>query len=243
MKSLDAGYTAVVIGASGGIGRAMTEQLAASETIGEVYALSRSGNGPPGPRIRAGRIDAEDEASIKSAADSITGEIDLLIIAIGILSDDGELRPEKSWRQLDADAMARVYRTNTIAPALCLKHFLPKLPRTRRGIAAALSARVGSISDNRLGGWHSYRASKAALNMIIKNASIELRVRYKQAVCVGLHPGTVDTALSAPFQSGVPEGKLFTPDYSASRLVGVLDGLKPDASGFVFDYTGEQLPA
>jgi len=243
LKSLDAGYRAVVVGASGGIGRAIVERLAADDAIGQVHALSRSSSAPTGRLIVAGHIDAEDERSIEAAAATITGEIDLLFIALGILSDGATLRPEKSWRQLDAQAMARVYRINAIAPALCLKHFLPKLPRARRGLAAALSARVGSIADNRLGGWHSYRASKAALNMLIKNAAIELRIRHKQAVCVGLHPGTVDTALSAPFQAGVPADKLFTPSHSADRLLDVLDDLGPEDSGFVFDYAGQRLPA
>ena len=122
------------------------------------------------------------------------------------------------------------------------KHFLPLMPRDRRAVFAALSARVGSIGDNRLGGWHSYRASKAALNMILKNLSIELARTHPQAVVAGLHPGTVDTALSVPFQKGVAADKLFTADYSASRLLAVLDGLTPADSGGVFAWDGARIP-
>lgn len=128
-------------------------------------------------------------------------------------------------------------------PALVAKHFLPLLARDRKSVFAALSARVGSISDNQLGGWHAYRASKAALNMLLRTFAIELARRNPRAVCVGLHPGTVDTGLSAPFQANVPEGKLFTPDFAAARLLEVVDRLKPDDSGHVFAWDGQLIPA
>ncbi|NCQ64500.1 MAG: SDR family oxidoreductase, partial [Alphaproteobacteria bacterium] len=126
-------------------------------------------------------------------------------------------------------------------PALIAKHFLPLLPRDRRSVFAALSARVGSISDNGIGGWHSYRASKAALNMLVRNYAIELGRTHKHAVCVALHPGTVDTALSQPFQSNLPEGQLTAPAEAAGNLLRVIDGLTPEDSGHLFDWAGERV--
>ena len=143
---------------------------------------------------------------------------------------------------MTADHLLRDYRINTVGPALVAKHFLPLLPRDRRAVFAALSARVGSISDNRLGGWHSYRASKAGLNMILRNLAVELARSHPQAVVAGLHPGTVATDLSAPFQKGVRPEKLFTPAYSAERLLAVLDGLTPADSGGVFAWDGARIP-
>ena len=163
-------------------------------------------------------------------------------MASGILHDDEALRPEKTWRALDGAALERVYRINAVGPALVAKHFLPLLARDRKSVFAALSARVGSISDNHLGGWHAYRASKAALNMLLRTFAIELARRNPRAICVGLHPGTVDTGLSAPFQANVPEGKLFTPDFAAARLLEVVDRLKPDDSGKVFAWDGQLIP-
>jgi NAD(P)-dependent dehydrogenase (short-subunit alcohol dehydrogenase family) len=130
---------------------------------------------------------------------------------------------------------------NTIGPAMCAKYFLPLLRRDEKAVFAALSARVGSISDNRMGGWYAYRASKAALNMILKTLSIEYGRRFKQAVIAGLHPGTVDTNLSKPFQSNVQPGKLFTPELAAKQLVDVIDGLTPEDSGYLFDWAGKRV--
>ncbi len=138
--------------------------------------------------------------------------------------------------------MIRAFEINTIGPALIAKHVLPWLPRDRRAVFAALSARVGSIGDNRLGGWYSYRASKAALNQIIRTLSIELAAKHPLAICVGLHPGTVDTALSKPFQTGVPESKLTGPAIAAAHLLYVISRLTPQDSGKVFDWRGEAVP-
>jgi NAD(P)-dependent dehydrogenase (short-subunit alcohol dehydrogenase family) len=139
--------------------------------------------------------------------------------------------------------MERSYRINAIGPALVARHFLPLLAADRKSAFAALSARVGSIGDNGLGGWHAYRASKAALNMLLKTLAIELARRNPGALCVGLHPGTVDTGLSRPFQRGVPEGKLFTPRQSARLLLNVLDGLSTEHTGQVFAWDGQRIPA
>ena len=139
--------------------------------------------------------------------------------------------------------MARAYQINAIGPALVAKHFLPLLATDRKAVFAALSARVGSIGNNRLGGWYAYRASKAALNMILKTLSIELARRNPSAICVGLHPGTVDTRLSGPFQRGVPGDKLFSPHRSAPCLLKVINALSPGQSGRVLAWDGKPIAA
>lgn len=223
---------AVVIGASGGIGSAMVKALKASDHYAAVHALSRSGTG----------LDLTDEASVAEAARVLAEgpSPSLIFVATGVLHHGQE--PERTYKAMTAEHLLRDYQVNTVGPAMVARHFLPLLPRDRRAIFAALSARVGSIGDNRLGGWHSYRASKAALNMILKNLAIELARTHPQAVVAGLHPGTVDTALSVPFQKGVAADKLFTADYSAGRMLAVLDGLTPADSGGVFAWDGARIP-
>jgi NAD(P)-dependent dehydrogenase (short-subunit alcohol dehydrogenase family) len=190
-------------------------------------------------------LDLEDEASIARAAAMVeqeAGALHLVVVASGLLHAGDDLQPEKTWRSLDAGALQQAFAVNAIGPALVAKHFLPLLARERKSAFAALSARVGSIEDNHLGGWYAYRASKAALNMLIRSLAVELARRNDRAVCVGLHPGTVDTALSRPFQSNVPEGGLFTPAQAAGRLLRVLDGLSPAESGGVFAWDGQRIP-
>ena len=165
------------------------------------------------------------------------------MVTTGVLHLGADIQPEKSLRDLSADKFHAIFAANTIFPALAAKHFLPLLHRDKRSVFAALSARVGSISDNRLGGWYAYRASKAALNMIIKNAAIEIERRHKQAIVVGLHPGTVDSDLSKPFQSNVQQNKLFTPAFSAASLLDVVDRLTLDDSGKCFAWNGQEIPA
>jgi NAD(P)-dependent dehydrogenase (short-subunit alcohol dehydrogenase family) len=221
---------AVVIGASGGIGAAVADRLEADARFAVVHRLSRSATG----------FDLEDETSIAGAATRVAAgpTPTLVFVATGVLHH-GQA-PERSYRAMTAEHLVRDYRVNTVGPALVAKHFLPLLPRDRRAVFAALSARVGSIGDNRLGGWHSYRASKAALNMILRNLAIELGRTHPQAVIAGLHPGTVDTALSSPFQKGVPE--LFAPARSAEAMLAVLDGLMHEDSGGVFAWDGVRVP-
>ena len=186
--------------------------------------------------------DLTDEAGIATAAQAIIGEVELVIVATGVLHDDAHaVRPERSYRALDGAAMARVLAINTIGPALIAKHFLSLLPRGRRAVFAALSARVGSIGDNRQGGWHAYRASKAALNMLIANFAIELARTHPQAVVAGLHPGTVDTGLSLPFQRGVAPERLFSAPVAAGHLLAVIDGLVPADSGGLFAWDGARI--
>jgi NAD(P)-dependent dehydrogenase (short-subunit alcohol dehydrogenase family) len=235
---------ACVFGGSGGIGAALIERLADNPDYGIVYAGSRGGIATRREGVSSFDCDLTNEASIMLAAEAIIleGPLDLVIVATGILHRDGHIGPEKSSRSLDAKILAEVFAINAIGPAMIAKHFLPLMNRDRPAIFAALSAKVGSITDNHLGGWHSYRASKAALNMLIQNFAIELRQRNPQAIAVTLHPGTVDSSLSKPFQRNVPEGKLFTPAQSASYLLTVLDGLTPQDSGGLFAWDGTRIP-
>lgn len=227
------GGIAIVVGSSGGIGSALHERLSAQSRFGAVLGLGRR-SAPP--------LDLTDEESIAGAARHVAGlgrDVRLIIDASGLLHDDG-LSPEKSWRDLDAAQMAKAFAVNAIGPALLMKHFLPLLPRQGRSVFATLSARVGSIGDNRLGGWYSYRASKAALNQFVRTAAIELGRRQPAALCVALHPGTVATPLSSPFvKAGLD---VQTPDQAAGRLLDVIDRLPPGSSGSFFDYRGDPVP-
>ena len=228
---------AAVFGASGAIGAALLERLQRDPRYGDVTALSRRGEGHL-------HFDLADEASIAAAAAALAegGPLDLVFVATGVLQEPGKPGPEKALRALDPSALAHQFAVNAIGPALIAKHLFPLLPRDRRAVFAALSARVGSIGDNALGGWHGYRAAKAALNMLLRNAALELKRSHPLAVVAALHPGTVDSALSRPFQRGLRPGQLTTPELAADRLLAVLDGLTPDDSGFLYDYTGTRLP-
>lgn len=232
---------AAIFGASGGIGAALV--LALAERGCAVWAGSRSGAVPVHPLVTPFAFDLEDERSIAGAAAGMAADLpDLVIAASGVLTLPDGAGPERSLRAMDGAAMARMFALNTIGPAMIAKAMLPLMPRGRRSVFAALSARVGSIGDNRLGGWHSYRASKAALNMLLKNFALEMARTHPQAVIAGLHPGTVETGLSAPFRKNLPDGQLTTPAESAAHLLAVLDGLTPDDSGGVFDWRGVRIP-
>ncbi len=186
-------------------------------------------------------IDLLDEASLERAAEWAAGhgELRLVIDATGFLHDEQQ-GPEKSLRQLDATRLAHAFALNAIGPALIMKHVLPRLPKGGRAVFATLSARVGSIGDNRLGGWYGYRASKAALNQLVRTAAVELARRCPQAVCVALHPGTVATGLSAPFVGA--RATVVTPAVAAGHLLSVIEGLGAADSGGFFDWRGEAVP-
>lgn len=231
----------VVAGASGGIGSALCEQIARRYPEASIVRLVRD---PAGlKRLSAGtldiRFDIGDEESISRAVAQIPPEraVDWVLVATGWLHDGGR-GPEKTYKNIDADRLAHAYRINAIGPALLLKHLIPRLNPACTCRLGVLSARVGSISDNRLGGWHSYRASKAALNMLLRNFAIELGRGNSRHVVVGLQPGTTDTALSAPFQRNVPDGQLQTPEYTARQLLEVMQRLRPEDSGGLFDFLG-----
>lgn len=229
--SLSMGYRALVIGASGSIGGAFAAHVQADPRCGELLTLSRSQD--PG-------FDLCDEASIAAAAArlSAAGALDLIIDATGALTIDG-VGPEKRLASLDPQALMRVLQVNAIGPALLMKHFFPLLPRDRRSIFATLSARVGSIADNHKGGWWSYRAAKAALNQLLQTSAIEASRSRPQAVFAALQPGTVRSALSAPFAAG---HDVIEPAESAARLLQVLDTLQPNGRAHFVDHRGDAIP-
>lgn len=231
MQSLPAGYRALVLGASGAIGSALAAQLRGDPYCAKVLALGRSSTPA---------VDFDALASIAEAAHSLRtqGPWNLVLVATGMLQGPTG-KPEKRLADLNAEHMAASFAVNAIGPALALTHFVPQLARGERSVLAVLSAKVGSIGDNRLGGWYSYRASKAALNMVVKTAAIELARTHPQSVVAALHPGTVDSALSAPFrgaQIGRPAGD------AARDLLAVLDALQPEDSGGFWAYDGQRLP-
>jgi NAD(P)-dependent dehydrogenase (short-subunit alcohol dehydrogenase family) len=231
MQSLPEGYRAVVIGASGGIGGAFLAALEADPRCAVVLGLHRASEPA---------LELADEQTIAAAAAHVRdrfGVVDCVLDATGVLTVD-DVPPEKTIARLDPAVMQQAFAVNATGPALLLKHFVPLLPRHGKAIFATLSARVGSVSDNRRGGWISYRASKAALNQVVRTAAIEIGFRHPDAVVVGLQPGTVATRLSAPFASG--DGVL-EPAESARRLLAVLDCLDATASGCLLDHAGEVI--
>lgn len=228
---------ALVIGSSGGLGAALLGGLQQRGGHSLVRGVSRT-SAPP--------LDLADEASIAAAA-ADTAEhcaaagapLRLLLVASGFLHQGGQ-GPERSWSQLDAAYLRRVFEVNAIGPALLVKHFFPLLAREGTAAAAFISARVGSIGDNALGGWYGYRASKAALNQLVRTASIELTRRNRQSVCVALHPGTVATALSQPFaKTGL---QVRPPEVAAGELLDVIAALTPAQTGGFLDYRGAPIP-
>lgn len=223
--------SAVVIGASGGIGAALVRALADEDVPVRGFARSFTG---------ADRIDLLDEATIAAAAQSLLAPPDLVVVATGLLHEDGH-GPEKTMAAFDPAWLAHQYAVGAIGPALVAKHFLPRMPKAGRCVFVALSARVGSISDNKLGGWYGYRAAKAALNQLVRTLAVEERRRNDRSIVVALHPGTVDTALSAPFQTHVRADQLFAPDRAAVQLLDVIDGLKAPDSGKLFGWDGAEI--
>ena len=232
----------VVVGAGGGIGQALCEHLASLDEDIRLTRLARdtSALAPLPVAVSDIGCDIESEASIAGAVACIPFDLapERIWIATGWLHD-ADHRPEKTFRELEAEHLMRAYRINAIGPALLLKHLLARLQKDHPARIGILSARVGSISDNRLGGWYSYRASKAALNMLIRNFAIELRLRNAPHLVVGFQPGTTDTRLSAPFQRGVKPGQLQTPAFTAEHLIQVLEILESKDSGGLFDFLGE----
>jgi len=226
---------AVIIGASGGIGGALEAALIEEGAFDIVHGFARSRSG-------AQHIDVNDEASIAAAAAIVArGPTPTLVIVATGLLHEGEHGPEKSLKELDPAWLARIMAVNTIGPAIVAKHFLPLMPRAGKSVFAALSARVGSISDNKLGGWYGYRTSKAALNMLIKTLAIEDKRRNDRGIVVALHPGTVDTPLSRPFQGNVQPGRLFDAERAALQLLDVIEELRPPDSGKIYDFEGQEI--
>ena len=224
---------AVVIGASGAIGGALVERLRSDSRFAEVHGLSRSSSPA---------LDLTSEPSIEAAAAAIAehdAPVRLIVVATGFLHGD-EIMPEKTWRHLDPANMAHAFALNAIGPALVMKHFLPLLPRSGPSVFATLSARAASIGENTIGGWYGYRASKAALNQLVRTAANELARGRKEAICVALHPGHVESPLSAPFGAGGQE--TLSPDAAAAGLVELIGRLTPKQTGAFLDQEGQPIP-
>lgn len=217
---------ALVVGASGGIGGAIVAALRARGA--EVAGLSRSGDG----------LEVTDEASVAAALGALEPGFDLVVVATGALVIGG-VGPEKTIRAVTAEGLAAQFAVNAIGPALVMKHALRLMPRDRLCRLAVLSARVGSIGDNGLGGWYGYRAAKAALNQLVRTAAIEARRTHPLSVFVALHPGTVETGLAPALRAGHPS---VPAEVAAGHLLAVLEGLGPEASGGFYDWKGEVVP-
>ena len=231
--------TIVIIGASGAIGSEFVKQFAENNKI---LAFSRSNKNFNHKNVESFMIDIENENSIKDASAIAKSQktIDMVIVASGILHNY-DIMPEKSLKELSITKFQKLFQVNAIGPAIIAKYFIHLLNKDNKAVFAALSARIGSINDNRLGGWYSYRASKAALNMILKTISIESKRINKNALIIGLHPGTVDSYLSNPFQSSVKTEKLFSPEFAVKKLINVIENKDLVDSGLIFDYAGKKI--
>jgi NAD(P)-dependent dehydrogenase (short-subunit alcohol dehydrogenase family) len=246
--------TFLVQGAGGGIGGAIARALLERRDAERLVATARDpqrrpelmkiAETSPG-RVLVLPLDVTEEASIRAAADSISDQCSRLhgvFNCSGVLHDHAGLQPEKKIEDLALEPLARSFAVNAIGPALVVRHLLPLLRHDERCVVANISARVGSIADNRLGGWYGYRSSKAALNMLTRTLAIELQRRAPNVICVALHPGTVDTALSKPFQRRVDPAVLAPPDEAAERLLNVVDGLAGSDTGSFRSWDGSELP-
>jgi NAD(P)-dependent dehydrogenase (short-subunit alcohol dehydrogenase family) len=244
---------ALVTGASSGIGLAVVGQLLARADVAQVFAVARGAldsaplaalQATHGERLRLLAADLTCDTDLAALAERVrahTASLHLLFNAAGLLHAPG-LRPEKSITQLRRDALAQVFALNAFAPILLAQALLPLMKHGQPAVLASLSARVGSIGDNRLGGWYSYRASKAAQNQLLRTLSVELRRTHPQLACVLLHPGTVDTPLSTPFQLNVPADKLFDPQRAAQQLLAVVATMTPARSGSFLAWDGAPVP-
>ncbi|KAJ4702838.1 Short-chain dehydrogenase/reductase [Melia azedarach] len=255
------GGVSLVQGASRGIGLEFVKQLLERNDKGQVIATCRNPNGATGlldlknkfaERLDILQLDLTVESTIEASAKSIReryGSLNLLINASGILSIPNVLQPETTLNKVEKSSLMLAYEVNAVGPILMIKHMWPLLKvgggiGTERDVAVvvSLSARVGSIGDNRLGGWHAYRASKTALNQLTKTVSVEFARKKDPVICILLHPGTVDTDLSRPFQRNVPEGKLFTKEFSVQKLLNIINNAKSHDNGKFFAWDGQEIP-
>ncbi|MBI6577777.1 SDR family NAD(P)-dependent oxidoreductase [Pseudomonas viridiflava] len=251
IPELNSDANVLICGASRGIGLALCATLLARDDVAQVWAVAREASTSTGlaklaeqygQRLKRVDCDARNEQALEALVSETLEaceHLHLVISALGILHQDGA-KPEKGLAQLTLASMQASFATNTFAPILLLKHLLPLL-RKQPATFAALSARVGSIGDNRLGGWYSYRASKAALNQLLHTASIELKRLNQASTVLAIHPGTTDTELSQPFQANVPEGQLFEPAFSAERIIEVVGAHGPADSGSFWDWDDKPI--
>ena len=226
-QKFSANSRVLIIGASGGIGSALAKALSSTYKINDIVTFSRSTD----------NLDITNENSIRSMASTLHGEFDLIFIATGALEIDG-VGPEKTILSMTPEALKAQFETNTLGPALLIKHLHTFLPRSRPSVLAVLTARVGSISDNNLGGWISYRTSKAALHQIIRTSALEIANKRKQSICVALHPGTVQTELTKKYVGTHPS---VSPDEAAQNLLNVVNSLSYEDNGQFFDWSGKQV--
>ena len=242
----------LIQGANRGIGHALVRALLSKPEVGTVYATCRDPENAielralcNDPRLVILRLDVTRETTIEAAAARVragSGRLDRLINVSGVLHDETGIAPEKRLDAISGDSLQKVFAVNAFGPLLVMKHFHPLIRHEGRAVLANVSARVGSITDNRLGGWYGYRGSKAALNMFTRTAAIELGRRAPNAIVVAIHPGTVDTGMSRPFQRGVPPKKLFAPPRAAEQILDVLARLRPEQSGSFLAWDGSEIP-
>jgi len=254
LDSFPQAFSAVVQGASRGIGLALVAALLENDRVDQVIACARQPSSCEalaalaerhGARLHTQALDItipDQVAALAQMLQSAGIRPHLVINVSGLLHQGADVMPEKRLEDIDFDAMQQVFAVNTLGPAMLCRHLLPLMAGEGKAAFLALSARVGSISDNRLGGWYAYRSSKAALNQVLKTASIEARRRYKNVLVAALHPGTTDTDLSRPFQANVPPDKLFTTAFVARRLLAVIDRLELEDSGGFFAWDGAKIP-
>ncbi|RXS41483.1 SDR family NAD(P)-dependent oxidoreductase [Idiomarina sp. 29L] len=234
----------VILGAGGGLGKALTNALTAEYPEETIVTVSRQALETPGERIQRIQVRDYSEDALNTLVDDFQSQglkLAGLISTIGMLHDDDTF-PEKKLGDLKEDNLRKLFDVNAIQPILALKSFSSVLDRKHTKFWVQLSAKVGSIEDNYLGGWYAYRASKAALNMLLKTASIELKRTHKRLVVAAIHPGTTDTVLSKPFQSRIPDEKLYTPELSAKRIIKVIKEIQPENTGKLWHWDGTELP-
>ncbi len=232
----------VIVGAGGSIGGALVDHYAAIPGIERGFAFSRDGKPFANDLVQSHQLDYYDEAAMAMAASHLDefGGVDLIVVTTGVLHTE-DIMPEKSLQDLTAHKFETLFRIDAIIPALITKHFIGHLRTDSAAVFAILSARVGSISDNHLGGWYAYRCAKSALNMFIKNTSIELARKHKHQSILGIHPGTVDSPLSRPFQAHLDPKKIFSPALAAQYVQQVISDVGPESSGKILAWDGQEI--
>ena len=242
---------ALVVGASRGIGLGFVQQLLSDDGVSHIHATHRAAalelsllSEQQPQRLSLVSMDVTDESQIAAGIAQIQQRVErlhLILYCVGFLHD-GNIQPEKGLQQIRSEQLLRSFQVNSIGAVLLAKHILPLLKHGDRSVFASISAKVGSIGDNQLGGWYGYRASKAALNMLMRTVAIEYSRKSPKTLVVMLHPGTTDTDLSKPFQRGVPPDKLFPVERTVTQLLTVIEGLQPEDSGQFFSWDGSRLP-